>query len=260
MKLIRANYSLLGRLHTMDFVGELAERELYSWIVETAKENDSFQYLGKLSFDNPICFKYNRLGHIELWNGLLPISEPDLYIEDFNEIDEFFNDIGIDVQAAKIDVVEICNDTGYFTKQLPQEDELLIPRNAKRDITASRIQHMHPASLDFLEEPIPEVKKVEEIILPSKKREEFEEWFRTFIEEKDLEVVQWSFDKKGYIDIHMDNYDMVETIIEKCTDEEQAKIKEIIVMLDLHNGDINHFLHHLAEGYVEQLPELEEAN
>jgi hypothetical protein len=221
MTLIRANYKLDGETISKDFVGELAETNFYSWLAETAMERDTFQYLGRERIVNPICWKYNEHGHIEIWKGLLPIGESELYIDGWNEMDAFFKDVGVDVEKLDVGHANISEDPGYFRAANLADDEVAIT--------------------------IPEEKKMTN----------FEEWFRTFIDEKNLDVVEWTFQKDGYIDIHLDNYDAVEIICEKMNPADQEKVKRTIVQLDFLNGDINHFLHHIMKGYVEMLPSAE---
>lgn len=88
----------------------------------------------------------------------------------------------------------------------------------------------------------------------------FEDWFRTFIEEKDLPEVMFEITYKGYTHF-IDNYEVVEVIV-KLEKRTQAKIKDQLVKIDLFNGDVNNFLEYVAKGYVELVvhEELEDQN
>ncbi|WP_138753582.1 hypothetical protein [Paenibacillus sinopodophylli] len=72
---------------------------------------------------------------------------------------------------------------------------------------------------------------------------------KLFFEEKELEARTFSI-------LHNDNVHMIESdflidvILNHTSVEEQRKILEAIVVIDFKNGDINHFLEHLAKGYV----------
>lgn len=85
-----------------------------------------------------------------------------------------------------------------------------------------------------------------------KKPSKFEEWFRTFLDEKDLEVVEFMTTIGS--DIHVyDNYDVAEWIISNLSPADQAEVKKKIVYIDFKNGDVNHFLAHMGKGFAEAL-------
>lgn len=76
----------------------------------------------------------------------------------------------------------------------------------------------------------------------------FVKWFETFLEEKQAPVVSWEIENQNGV-----NYIDSEVVIEhiKATSpKEQAKIKNILVLIDFKNGDINHFFEHIAKGLV----------
>jgi hypothetical protein len=81
------------------------------------------------------------------------------------------------------------------------------------------------------------------------KREQFNKWLDTFIEEKKLPNKDFEIDYAGFI--HHFTSDQVIDLIRKAPSHEQKQIKDIIVKIDFKNGDINHFLKHLARGYIE---------
>lgn len=90
-----------------------------------------------------------------------------------------------------------------------------------------------------------------------KKPTKFEEWFRTFLDEKDLETVEFMTTIGN--DIHVyDNYDVAEWIINNMSPADQAKVKEKIVYIDFKNGDVNHFLEYIGKGFAEVLSKEEE--
>jgi len=76
-------------------------------------------------------------------------------------------------------------------------------------------------------------------------------WFDTFLDEKNLPYVVWEIvDRAGMT--HFIDSDFVIETIQNAPAEEQKKIKEIIVKIDFHNGDVNHFFRHLAKGIVNE--------
>lgn len=232
--LLRANYVVNGEFSKQDFVGENVDRDFASWLAETARKEDSFQYLGRDTIQSPINWHYNDSCHLEVWNGLLPIGEPDMVVKNNHDITWFFEKyLGVpmgDVHIGDGDVAE--NPGGWFEpKEQFYEDSLGIELKSDKidelfeeDIVLANIQRQQPMS-------------------------KFEIWFRTFIEEKDLPVVNWEFDFNDNIHI-MDNYDMVEIICELPA-ENQKMIKDKLVQIDFVNGNVNHFLKYLAQGYIE---------
>jgi len=82
----------------------------------------------------------------------------------------------------------------------------------------------------------------------------FNSWFDTFLEEKNLPYVAWEIvDRAGMT--HFIDSDVVIETIKNAPAGDQKKIKEMIVKIDFHNGDVNHFFRHLAQGLVEQYQE-----
>lgn len=75
------------------------------------------------------------------------------------------------------------------------------------------------------------------------------EALQRFFEEKELE--QRTFPVKHNGTVHMVESDFLQDIIINHTpDEEQEQIWKIIAQIDYRNGDINHFLEHLAKSYI----------
>jgi len=80
-------------------------------------------------------------------------------------------------------------------------------------------------------------------------KSEFVVWFETFLEEKGLGYIMWDVEGLDGT-IHMIDSDVVIESIKNCHPSEQRKIKDIIVKIDFHNGDVLHFFNHLATGLV----------
>ena len=77
---------------------------------------------------------------------------------------------------------------------------------------------------------------------------DFTTWFETFIEEKQIdqdrlfefvEGDRWHLIPVGVV---------VEFVRESMSPKDQAMVKDTLVRIDLHNGDVYHFLEYLAKG------------
>lgn len=80
----------------------------------------------------------------------------------------------------------------------------------------------------------------------------FQEWFKTFLEEKSLPYESWDF-MSGNGTFNIIDSDVVIEHIKIAPDREQKQIKEMIVKIDFANGDINRFFHHLAGALVQDI-------
>ena len=79
----------------------------------------------------------------------------------------------------------------------------------------------------------------------------FKKWFETFLAEKDLPFVSWEIkDRNGEVNF-IDSDVVVEHIL-IAPEDEQSKIKDVIVKIDFANGDVNHFFKHLATALIYQ--------
>jgi hypothetical protein len=62
-----------------------------------------------------ISWKYNRFGHVEIWNGdKIEAREADLYLQVDFDVAAFFNQQGLDFDDIEIDETGTCEDPGYF--------------------------------------------------------------------------------------------------------------------------------------------------
>jgi hypothetical protein len=76
-----------------------------------------------------------------------------------------------------------------------------------------------------------------------------QEWAEKFFSEKVLPFKVWTIESEGLSHV-IDSDFITNLIINETPDSELAEIKNIIVRIDFHNGDINHFLGHLAKAYI----------
>lgn len=74
----------------------------------------------------------------------------------------------------------------------------------------------------------------------------FEKWFDTFVAEKNIPYASWEIEANGTT--HFIDNDVVMEHIRLTKGHEAAGIKDILVKIDFHNGDVNHFFKHLATG------------
>lgn len=70
-----------------------------------------------------------------------------------------------------------------------------------------------------------------------------------FFNEKDIEPRTFEVKHDGTVHL-VDNAFLIEVICQSTPRTEQEQIAGILRQIDFKNGDVNHFLAHLAEGYV----------
>lgn len=74
----------------------------------------------------------------------------------------------------------------------------------------------------------------------------FNQWLDTFIEEKGVDVDQ-GFEVEGPSGRNWMCYQNVIDAMKQAPKHEQASIKNMIVRIDFRNGDVTHYLRHLAQ-------------
>lgn len=77
---------------------------------------------------------------------------------------------------------------------------------------------------------------------------QFNKWLDTFIDEKKLPYKLFTIEHNSKV--HFIDNNLIVELIKKLPLSEKRSIKNILVRVDLYNGDVNHFLEHLATGYV----------
>ena len=73
----------------------------------------------------------------------------------------------------------------------------------------------------------------------------FNKWLDTLVEEKGLDT-EFTFEKEGEWGTNWIPLAVVIEAIKNTSAQEQAKIKNTLVMIDFKNGDVMHFFDHLA--------------
>ncbi len=66
---------------------------------------------------NMIRWRYNRFGHVEIWNEDKPADcpgEADIYLQVDTDVKAFFEVIGMNHEEVNVDDWDTCNDPGYF--------------------------------------------------------------------------------------------------------------------------------------------------
>jgi len=64
-----------------------------------------------------IRWKYNRFGHVEIWNENRPskaTQEADIYIQVDTDLQAFFEQIGMNPEEVNVEDWDTCKDPGYF--------------------------------------------------------------------------------------------------------------------------------------------------
>lgn len=73
-------------------------------------------------------------------------------------------------------------------------------------------------------------------------------FFRRMADEKGILVNSFEIEVDGVL--HMMNVEQIIQLIEQAPEHEQKKIKDIFSKIDFMNGDLMHFIKHLAKGFV----------
>ncbi len=76
--------------------------------------------------------------------------------------------------------------------------------------------------------------------------EDFKDWLDTFLDEKKIDL-DHGFSVPGKSGNNHMTYGVVVDHIKAAPKHEQDAIKNTIVKIDLHNGDVTHYLRHLAQ-------------
>lgn len=94
--------------------------------------------------------------------------------------------------------------------------------------------------------------------LDSNRDSGFIRWFNRFLEEKQLPYAQWEIEDAAGT-THIIDTEVVIEAIRHTSAKEQAQIKDMIVRIDVQNGDVNDYLKHLATGLVHggEVPKIE---
>ena len=73
--------------------------------------------------------------------------------------------------------------------------------------------------------------------------------FPSHDQEKELEYVEWTIEHKEQIHF-IDNDFVIDVIKNSLSKEEKKQVWNILSQIDFKNGNVNHFLEHLANGYI----------
>lgn len=76
----------------------------------------------------------------------------------------------------------------------------------------------------------------------------FNKWIDTFMTEKDLPIRTYEIEWNGQT--HFVESDFVVSVAKQSSDNEKRFIRDTITKIDFMNGDVHHFLNHLATAYV----------
>ena len=80
-------------------------------------------------------------------------------------------------------------------------------------------------------------------------RAKFIKWLDRYIQEKEInleETFEFNYNK----DVHIFDYGYVVEAMKLTCVEEQKVLKEKLVLIDLVNGDVKHFLRYLAKALI----------
>lgn len=74
------------------------------------------------------------------------------------------------------------------------------------------------------------------------------EYFENFFNEKEIRYEEWTIEHNGQL--HFIDTDFVIELIKGTSGNEAKQIRDILIKIDFMNGNVSHFLRHLAEGYI----------
>lgn len=114
---------------------------------------------------------------------------------------------------------------------------------------AKEVKEVTPVSSEAKEEVMEATTEVAEEKRINKKVSAYEKWLRTLIEEKGI-YTDYEFTIEHNNQIHFMTLDFLISAILTSSEKEKKQIKNILVMIDFKNGDILHFLEHLAKAYI----------
>ena len=101
----------------------------------------------------------------------------------------------------------------------------------------SALQQLNEVARDLAEKSKNEIKLLAPK-MPTK-------YLRDFFAEKDIPEVSWTITGKNGTPNYMSNVVVVEHIAQ-CSVQEARQIENVLRKIDFANGDVNHFLRHLA--------------
>lgn len=76
-----------------------------------------------------------------------------------------------------------------------------------------------------------------------------QQYLTVFFEEKQIQHETFEITDNSGITHFLDTQVVIESILSTC-EAEQTQIADILRQIDFRNGDVNHFLKHLANGLV----------
>lgn len=77
---------------------------------------------------------------------------------------------------------------------------------------------------------------------------DFQTWLTRFLEEKNIDMSEPVTAGDGSMIFAGDVF----SIILKAPNKEQFEVKRILTLIDFHNGDVMHFVRHLAKAITEK--------
>jgi hypothetical protein len=75
-----------------------------------------------------------------------------------------------------------------------------------------------------------------------------QKYFQNFFDEKEIPHTIFEVEHNG--ELHMVENGVVIDLIKTLSGQEAKSVRDTLVKIDLHNGNVNHFLEHLANGYI----------
>ena len=76
----------------------------------------------------------------------------------------------------------------------------------------------------------------------------FNKWLDVFLEEKQIQNQFFDVEYEGLV--HIVEQEILTSFIKTMPKEIKKQVQKTFVMIDFKNGDVKHYLNHLANGYV----------
>lgn len=216
---------------TLKSAGEISNTIRYLEEVKKAEDDD-------IEFNNEIDYFINELKQV--YEKLEKEVDNTSFFDDY----KFLVGDSIFIGLQEFIISNIDNQTiTMYDNQFPLDQRTIAIKDIIEKIAENPMN-------DYLKDR--EVPEVEE-----KVESAFNKWLDTFIEEKGIDLQQ-VIEIKTESNTHYFEVGNIIENIKATTPEEQAEIKDMIVKIDFHNGDVVDYFRHLAQALAENYEKQQE--
>ena len=216
---------------TLKSAGEISNTIRYLEEVKKAEDDD-------IEFNNEIDYYINELKQV--YEKLEKEVDNTSFFDDY----KFLVGDSIFIGLQEFIISNIDNQTiTMYDNQFPLDQRTIAIKDIVEKIAENPMN-------DYLKDR--EIPEVEE-----KVESAFNKWLDTFIEEKRIDLQQ-VIEIKTESNTHYFEVGNIIENIKATTPEEQAEIKDMIVKIDFHNGDVVDYFRHLAQALAENYEKQQE--